>query len=152
MDANKVDRWDPEELLKAPFRMILSERDERHIRPLTEYPTHGSRLPSDLRMSLPLDTQRPQIMYATESASLSSLPVADFSQFGRQAQAVSLLDRVLSITCFATANEHNTLLELADLVELDGEIRSFLSAIMEEAAQPHTPQLDFSAAVALSIK
>jgi hypothetical protein len=80
------------------------------------------------------------------------LHVADVSQFGKQAQVVSLLNRILRVTRFATENEHNTLLKLAELAGLDSEIRSLLAVIMEEESRSHTSQAAISTAVALSFR
>jgi hypothetical protein len=140
------------ELLNVSFRIILSESDERDLRPLTEYPYPDSRLPSDLHTLQALDKQRPQDFVASEIASSSSLRVAGVSQFGKQAQVVSLLDRVLHVTRFATENQHNPRLKLAELAGLDIEIRNFLTVIMEEGDQTQTSQATIPMAVALSIR
>jgi hypothetical protein len=132
--------------------MILSERNEGDLRPLTQYPNPKSRLPSDLNPSQSLDNERLQRFGTTKSASLSSLHLSDISQFGKQAQAVSLLDRILRITRFATNNSRNTLLKLTELAELDSKIRSLLMTIMEEGDRSPTSQPAIPIAVALCFR
>jgi hypothetical protein len=139
--------------LNASLRIILCERDENDLRLLTEYPHPDSRLPSDLYPSHSLNKQRPRSFHASKSSSLSNLQILEVSQFGKQAQVVSLLDRILRVTRLATEDEHQRLLNLAELAGLDSEIRSFLTVIMEEEEdQSHTSQAATSFSVALSIR
>lgn len=138
-----------EVLLKVSFRIILSERDERDLQPMTEFPDPDSRLPSDLHLSQPLAKQQPS---PPGSASSLRSDLTDISQFGKQAQVVSLIGRILQATRSTTENEHEALLKLAELAGLDTKIRSLLAMIMEEDSRRHASQTNASTAIALSIR
>jgi hypothetical protein len=143
---------DQEDLLKIPRRIVLTEKDERDLQPITEYPSPDFRLPSDLHLSQPLDQQRSRDSSVAESASPLSSYAVETSQFGKQAQVVSFIDRILRVMHLATDNEHNTLLKLAKLADLDNELREFFAVIMEDGARSSKSQTALSTAVGLSIR
>ena len=103
--------------------------DQRDLQPQTEYPGPDSWLPSDLNPTAGLDSKPGPNLQALNQVTLSSLDAADVSQFGRQAQSISLLDRLLFVTRLTSSNKEN---KLAELAELDSKVRSFLEVIMGE--------------------
>ncbi|OCK73859.1 hypothetical protein K432DRAFT_430353 [Lepidopterella palustris CBS 459.81] len=113
-------------------RLILCEMDQRDLQPQTEYPGPDCRLPSDLKPTAGLNSKPGPNLQALNQVTLSSLGAADAAdagQFGRQAQSVSLLDRLLFVMRL-TANNKET--KLAELAELDSKVRSFLQVVMGE--------------------
>lgn len=134
------------ELLNYP-RIILVELNNKTIRPLTQYPDLETQLPLDL---LPSDSfPSPSVDYQTSmSATLSYFEAGNVSWFGRQAQAIFLLDRVLDIVRFLAKN-NNVHAILGEATELEMRIRTFLVVLMEESRRENTT---LCSAVAFSIR
>ncbi len=107
----------------------MCELDQRDLQPQTEFPGPDCRLPSDLKPTAGLDSKPGPNLQALNQVTLSSLDAADAGQFGRQAQSVSLLDRLLFVMRL-TASSKKT--KLAELAELDSKVRSFLEVVMGE--------------------
>lgn len=103
--------------------------DQRDLQPQTEYPGPNSPLPSDSKPSVELDSEPGPNLQGLNQVTLSSLDAADAGQFGRQAQSISLLDRLLFVMRLTASNKET---KLAELAELDGEVRSFLEVVMGE--------------------
>ena len=103
--------------------------DQRDLQPQTEYPGPDRRLPSDLKPTAGLDSKLGPNLQASNQISLSNLDAADAGQFRRQAQSVSLLDRLLFVMRLTASNKET---KLAELAELDSKIRSFLEVLMGE--------------------
>ena len=103
--------------------------DQRDLQAQTEYPGPDCRLPSDFKPTAGLDFKPGPDLQALNQVTLSSLDAADAGQFGRQAQSVSLLDRLLFVM-YLTANNQDT--KLVELAELDSKVRSFLEVIISE--------------------
>lgn len=82
----------------------------------------------------------------SSSATLSCLQATDASWFGRQAQAIFLLDQVLGMIRTASDSRLDV---ISELIELDGKIRNFLVAVMDESRTRKAP---FCSAVAFSIR
>ncbi len=108
--------------------------NRRDLQPQTEYPGPDCRLPSDLKPT-GLDFKPGSNARALNQVTLSSLDAADAGQFGRQAQSVSLLDRLLSIMRLPASDPDTKLVELC---ELDSKIRSFLEIVMGELESRQT--------------
>ncbi|KAF2489840.1 hypothetical protein BU16DRAFT_495202 [Lophium mytilinum] len=111
-------------------RLILCEMDQRDIQPQAEYPGPDCRLPSDRRPTTGLDSTPGPDSQGFNHVTVSSLDAAYAGQFGRQAQSIYLLDRLLLIMR-RTATTPDT--KLAELAELDSRVRSFLELVMGEA-------------------
>lgn len=103
--------------------------DQRDLRPQTEYPGPDCQLPSDLRSTTGLDSKSEPNLQALNQATLSNVDSADAGQFGRQAQTVFLLDRLLFVMRLTTSNKET---KLAGLAELDSKVRSLLEVVMAE--------------------
>lgn len=103
--------------------------DQRDLQPQTEYPGPNCRLPSDLKPTAGLESKPGPNLQALNKVMLSSLDAADAGQFGRQAQLVSLLDRLLFVMRLVASNKET---KLAELAELDSKIRSFLEVVIGE--------------------
>lgn len=103
--------------------------DQRDLQPQIEYPGPDCRLPSDLKPKPGLDSKPGPNLQALNQVTLSSLDAADAGQFGRQAQLVSLLDRLLFVMRITASNKAS---KLAELAELDSKVRSFLEMVMGE--------------------
>jgi hypothetical protein len=102
--------------------------DRRDLQPQTEYLAPDCRLLSDLRPTAKLNSKPAQnLQVLLHQVTLSSLDNADAGRFGKQAQSVSILDRLL-LTLRLTVSNKET--KLAELAELDSTIRSFLKAVM----------------------
>jgi len=117
----------------------LCEMDQRDIQPQTEYPGPDCRLPSDLKPTAGLDSQPGPNLQALNQVTLSSLDAMDAGQFGRQAQSVSLLDRLLFVMRLTASNKET---KLAELAELDSKVRSFLEVVMGQLEWSQTPICD----------
>ncbi|EED23116.1 conserved hypothetical protein [Talaromyces stipitatus ATCC 10500] len=128
-------------------RIILVELNPKAIRPLTGYPNIDCQLPLDL---LPSDSSLSQsIDYQSSiSATLSCLETGNVSWFGRQAQAIFLLDNVLEVVRTASKTGITQGI-LQGAVELDGMIRNFLAMLLEESRQKKT---SLCSSVAFSIR
>lgn len=83
-------------------------------------------MPSDLRPAAGLDHKPNPNPKKLLKVTLSSLDSTDTGHFGRQAQAVSLLDRLLTVMRLSDVNTETK------LAELDAKIRSFLEAVLHE--------------------
>lgn len=129
------------------LRIILAELNNKNIRPLTQYPDLDCQLPLDL---LPSDSApSPLVDYQTSmSATLSYFEAGNVSWFGRQAQAIFLLDRVLDIVRFLSKNK-NLQAILGEATELEIRIRTFLVVLLEESRRENTT---LCSAVAFSIR
>jgi len=103
--------------------------DQRYLLPQTEYPGPNCRLPSDLKPTAGLDSQPGPSLQALNQVTLSSMDATDAGQFGRQAQTISLLDRLLSVMRLTASNKET---KLAELTELDSKVRSLLEVVMGE--------------------
>ena len=103
--------------------------DERDLQPQTKYSGPDFQLPSYLKPTTELDSQPGPNLRVLNEVTLSSLDATDVSEFRRQAQSISLLDRLLFIMRL-TASDKET--KLAELTELDSKIRSFLEVVMSE--------------------
>lgn len=100
--------------------------DQRDLQPQTEYPGPDCRLPSGSKATSGLDLKPGPNLQALDQVTLSSLDAADASQCGRQAQTVSLLDRLLFVMRLTTSNKETK------LAELDSKVRSFLEVVLGE--------------------
>ena len=129
------------------LRIKLVELNNKTIRPLTQYPSLSTQLPLDL---LPSDSSpSPSIDYQTSmSATLSYFEAGNVSWFGRQAQAIFLLDRVLDVVRFISKNK-NIQAILGEATELEMRIRTFLVVLLEESRRENTT---LCSAVAFSIR
>lgn len=103
--------------------------DQRDLQLQTEYPGPDFRLPSELNPTVGLDFKPGPNSQALIQVTLSSLDAADAGQFGRQAQSVSLLDRLLFVLRLTASNKET---KLAELAQLDSKVRSFLEVLMGE--------------------
>ncbi|GAD95623.1 pantothenate transporter, putative [Paecilomyces variotii No. 5] len=111
-------------------RIILCEMSRSDLRPTTEYPGPMAPLPSDLIHFQNSQEQIPR--YETYNApSLSEIHTKNVSTFGRRAQAVCLLDRVLSTMNSPPGGNVN----FVELEKLDREILSFLEVVLDECGQ-----------------
>lgn len=81
-------------------------------------------------------------------ATLSYFEAGNVSWFGRQAQAIFLLDRVLDIVRFLAKN-NNVQAILGEATELEMRIRTFLVVLLEESRRENTT---LCSAVAFSIR
>jgi hypothetical protein len=108
----------------------MTELDQRALLPLAEFPGSLSRPPSDLGLAQPSDCT------ILSSATLSCMDATSISRFGRQAQAVFILDRVLSMSRVASKSSRTTFSELA---EADGQIRGFLAVLMDDSQRKKIP-------------
>lgn len=100
--------------------------DQRDLQPQTEYPDPVCRFSSDLKPTAGLDSKPGANLQASNQVTLSSLDAADAGQFERQAQSVSLLDRLLFVLRLTTRSKETK------LAELDSKVRSFLQVLMGE--------------------
>ena len=116
-------------LLKSDSRLILCEIDQPNLQPQTEYPGPDCRLPSDLTSIVGLESKPERNLQALDQITSSNLVAADADQFGRQAQLIFLLDRLLIIRRLAGSDNET---KLTELTELDSKIRSFLSVVMDQ--------------------
>jgi hypothetical protein len=82
------------------------------------------------------------------SATLSDFETGNVSWFGRQAQAIFLLDRVLDVVRFLSKN-NNIQSILGEATELEIRIRTFLVVLLEESRRENTT---LCSAVAFSIR
>ena len=103
--------------------------DQRDLQPQTELPGPARRLPSDLEAAAGLASKPKPNLQALNQLSSSSLDAADIGQFGRQAQLVGLLDRLLSAIRLPSSSKDT---KLAMLTELDSKIRNCLEIVMNE--------------------
>ncbi|EXJ86814.1 hypothetical protein A1O3_03768 [Capronia epimyces CBS 606.96] len=110
-------------------RLILCEMDQRDLQPQTEYPGPDCRLPSDFNPTAGLESQPGSDLQALNQGTLPGLDAADAALFGRQAQSVFLLERLLFIT---RSTARNPEIKLAELTELDSKVRSFLEVLLNE--------------------
>ncbi|RAL03214.1 Zn(II)2Cys6 transcription factor [Aspergillus ibericus CBS 121593] len=98
-------------------RLIICEIKDKAQRPWTEYPPSGFPLPSDLdpdeNSPAPLDSVR-------------TVRITRMSNFGRQAQAVFLLDKVLSVRRLPWSDGF----KVVELRRLDENLQGFLSMLM----------------------
>ena len=117
----------------------MCEMDQEDLRPQMEYPGPHCPLSLDLNPTAAPDPQPGPNSQASNQAPSSNLDAADAGQFGRTAQAVSLLDRLLSVICLPTSNKE-TKTKLAELAELDSEVRTFLEVVMGELEWRQTPR------------
>ena len=120
VNTNTMPRCKCESLLNLHLRLILWEMDQRDLQPQTEYPGPDCRLPSDLNPTARLDSKPGPHLQALNQVTLSRLDAADAGQFGRQAQSVSLLDRLLFVMRLTASNKET---KLAELAELDSKVR-----------------------------
>jgi hypothetical protein len=105
----------------------LFEIAYRNQRPATEYPSEDSLLPSDLGLA----QQRQSPLFDVEpldTPTLSAVHASNVNSFGRQAQAVHLLDQVLRVISLPADVEP----KLPELRRLDGELQAFLTLLMGE--------------------
>lgn len=117
------------------------------IRPLVQYPGPDCQLPADLLIP-DLAASYPLEYHFPPSAPLSCFFPGDVSWFGRQAQVISLLDRVLATTCDAS-KEQSIVARFQSVVYLDNQIRTFLAVLFQESRQRNTT---LCSAVAFSIR
>ncbi|KAH8705510.1 hypothetical protein BGW36DRAFT_367700 [Talaromyces proteolyticus] len=110
-------------------RIILCEIPHSNLRPTTKYPGKSAPLPSDL---VPLQKLEESVCsYGSCNApSLSEIHAEHVSSFGRRAQAVCLLDRVLS-----NINSGGETVDFLELEKLDREILSFLEVVLDECGR-----------------
>ena len=76
-----------------------------------------------------LESKPERNLQALDQITSSNLVAADADQFGRQAQLIFLLDRLLIIRRLAGSDNET---KLTELTELDSKIRSFLSLVMDQ--------------------
>ena len=110
--------------------------DQNDLQPQTEFPGPDCRLPSDLDSTAGLGSKPGLHLQALSQTALSSLKAAEAGQFGRQAQSVSLLDQLFSITRLPTSAKET---KLAELGKLDSKVRSFLEVMMSDGEWRQTP-------------
>ena len=110
--------------------------DQGGLHPQTEYPGSDRQLPSDLTPTAALHYTPGLNLQALNQITLSNLETADASQFGRQAQAVALLDQLMAIMLPTTSSKE---IKLADLTELDSRVRTFLEVVMAELEERQAP-------------
>lgn len=106
----------------------MVELAQIRAQPAAELPAQGSILPIDMK---PDQDYKGAMNIDTEW--LQRAPEAPFDStqvqsFGRQAQAVYLLDQVIRISNLQTGSEPRQ----AELQQLDREIQSFLGMVLEE--------------------
>jgi hypothetical protein len=129
------------------LRIILVELSNKTIRPLTQYPDLDCQLPVDLLPSG--SSPSPSVDYQPSmSATLSYFETGNVSWFGRQAQAIFLLDRVLDVVRFLSKNK-NIHVILHEATELGSRIRTFLVVLLEESRRENTT---LCSAVAFSLR
>lgn len=134
-DRNEqIHKPEVEPRLKSHVRLILCEMAHLNVRAQTEYPGPECRLPSDLRPATDLNYRPDPNVRNLHQGTFSSLPSLDAGHFGRQAQALALLDRLLTALHFPDSNPEA---KLAELTDLDGKIRRFLESILEEGDWKH---------------
>jgi len=102
---------------------------ERGPQPQTKYSGPDCKLPSGLKPIAVLDSQPGPNLQTFDEVILSSLDAAEVGEFRRQAQSISLLDRLLLVMRLTTVGKET---KLAELAELDSKIRSFLEVVMGE--------------------
>jgi len=102
---------------------------QRGLKPQTQYPDLDFRLPLDSRPPIGLDSKLGPNLQTLDQATLSSLDAVNVGQCGREAQLVSLLDRLLFVMHVTTSNKET---KLAELAELDSNLRNFLEVAMGE--------------------
>lgn len=129
------------------LRIVLVELNNKNIRPLSRYPNLNCQLPLDL---LPSDASpSASVDYQTSmSATLSSFQAGNVSWFGRQAQAIFLLDHVLDVVR-DISRTNNIQAILGEATELEIRIRTFLVVLLEESRRENTT---LCSAVAFSIR
>ncbi|KAJ3498634.1 hypothetical protein NLG97_g967 [Lecanicillium saksenae] len=109
-------------------RIIMVELAQVRSQPAAELPAQGSILPTDLKPERdcrgisPIDTD---LLQRAPEAPFEGTKV---QSFGRQAQAVYLLDRVIRISSLASGTESRQ----AELQQLDRDIQAFLGMVLEE--------------------
>lgn len=94
--------------------------------PTTEFPDIEAPLPSDLTL-LGRPRSTPSVMRPSHTKSRLDLHQRDIGSFGRQAQAVCLLDQVLHVINLPCGYND----KLAELDRLDGELQSLLRLLMD---------------------
>lgn len=104
---------------------------ERNNQSMANFPGDQYPLPLDLGLSQRCDSQTSAA--AQSHACLSStLHSSNVDGFGRQAQAISMLDQTLRI--LRISDSENT--KLPALANLDGQLQVFLASIMSEYRIP----------------
>ena len=93
-------------------------------------------MPSDLNPVAELHSNPEPASLASNHVKLSNMDAIDAGQFGRHAQAGSLLDQLLFIIHFTASNIES---KFADIAELDKQIRSFLEVVIDEIEWKQTP-------------
>ena len=102
---------------------------------MTQYPSSDIPLPSDLPLLPSVAIQQQLAIRPVNSTTMSCPYETKADQFGRLAQAVSLLDQILTFNHPVVANKQDSILELK---ELDSRIRGFLSVVMSERGNTTT--------------
>ena len=105
----------------------MIELDYRKQQPFANFPSIDSHLPSDIGICHQLQSGLPNAELL-DTPLLSMMCTGNMSNFGRQAQAVHLLDQILHTIRLPSEPET----KLAELMRLDGELRSFLIVLMGE--------------------
>lgn len=96
--------------------------------PAAELPAQGSILPTDLKPEQENDSFTPIDANLLQRAPEAPFDGTQVQSFGRQAQAVYLLDQVIRISNLESGTESRQ----AELRQLDLEIQSFLGMVLEE--------------------
>jgi len=111
-------------------RLVIAELTEQRQLPTTMFPANDFYLPLDLSYGQGHDTEATSGPQCT--APLGLLHSNDVSSFGRQAQAVSMLDESFRILSSSEAS----LVRLRAIERLDEKLQAFLIVIMREYTVP----------------
>ena len=111
-------------------RLIVAELSEKGLLQMTKFPNKKFYLPTDL--SYHIGHEEEALNWAHCNAPLEEFKSKHISSFGRQAQAVSMLDQSLQI--FASSEASLAKLEAAEM--LDEKLQEFLALIMHEYTVP----------------
>ena len=106
--------------------------DERELQPHSEYPSHDSWLPLDLKPTAGLNSKPEQSLQVLKQVKSSSLEDTEVARFRQQLQLVSMLDRLFVVMRLTNQNKET---KLAELAELDRQIRCFLEVVIGEIAR-----------------
>lgn len=114
------------------FRIILSELGRRDIQAMTQFPCSDNPLPADFSLLQSFETHVIQHQSATQPVNLSSPFAVKMDDYGRLAQAATLLDQVIAF------NHTGAQRSLLEHIQLDGRIRDFLSVAISERGNTTT--------------
>ncbi|TQV98861.1 hypothetical protein V2A60_007441 [Cordyceps javanica] len=109
-------------------RIIMVELSQIRSQPAAELPAQGSILPTDLKPGRDFNSITPIDTDLLQRAPEAPFDSTQVQSFGRQAQAVYLLDQVIRISNLESGSPSRQM----ELQRLDREIQTFLGMVLDE--------------------